>query len=283
MKPVTRIAAVALAVPLLVTGCGAQNGGAGQDGKPAGQSATQNDPFSVQPGTEVDKAAFLEQTQKALQEKKTYAMNMTMSAEGQQMNMTGDVDAADPANQKMKMKMEMPQQGGALNMIMDGEWIYVQIPGGDAGGKYVKVSLQQMMEQTGQDFKKITNPAENLKMQQEAIDKVTYVGEEDLDGAKARHYTAVLDMQKAMNLAGQTAQPVPTASGGSTKMPYELWVDGDKLMRRVTMDVQGAKVDVRLSKFGEPVDIQAPPAASVTTPPSPAGQQQQAPAPSSKG
>lgn len=260
----TRIAALTLAVPLALAGCSASGDKAPTGtGTPAAQSAQQStDPFAAAPGTEVDKATFLQQTQQAVQDKKTYSMNMTMSMQGQQLGMTGAADIADPAKPRITMTMKAPSgQQGSMNMIIADDTMFMQSPQGD--GTYMKMPLAQLTAQTGQDFKKLMNPAESLKLQQEAIDKVTYVGEEDVNGTKLRHYTAVLDLAKAQKLTGQTQAPVPTATDGTTKTPYDVWVDGDKLMRKVSMTVQGSKIDMTMDKFGEPVEITTPPADKV--------------------
>ena len=60
--------------------------------------------------------------------------------------------------------------------------------------------------------------------------------------------------------------PAPNSTGPQT-VPYDVWVDGNKLMRKMEMTIEGSKVTMLLDKYGEPVDISAPPTASVTTMP----------------
>ncbi|WP_226344573.1 DUF7537 family lipoprotein [Agilicoccus flavus] len=279
MQTRTTRAAAALALPLFL-GLGACSGA--DQAAPAGNSTTAAtseqaaaDPFTVAPGTQVDVATFLGETQKAQQDKKTFHMQMTMSAQGQKITMTGDQDVSDPNKPKATLTMSAPGQTGGVDMIMDGESVYLKMPG-QAGGKFVKMSMQDLAAQGGVDFKKMMNPSESLKAQQQAIDAITFKGEEDVSGEKLRRYALVIDPVKAQKAAGATNVPAPTGTAAA-KIPYDVWVDSGKLVRKMQLTQNGATIDMAVSKYGEPVKVAAPPAAQVTTAPAMPGSQ---PAPS---
>ena len=259
----------ALALPLVLGACSSGGGTASPtatNGSPAASApaADGSEPFNAQAGQEVDKSALLDQTQQAMMDKKTYAMNMQMAMGGQTMKVSGVGDMTDTANLKVKMTMEMPGASGqGINMLLIGKTMYMQMPG-QAGGKYVKVPMSQLQQAGGQDFEKLLNPAESLKMSKDAITKATYVGEEDVSGTKLKHFTLLMDMSKANAAAGVT--PAPNATGPQT-VPYDVWVDSDKLVRKMELSVQGTKMTSTLDKYGEPVKIDAPPTDSVTTMP----------------
>ena len=259
----------ALALPLVLGACSSGGGTASPtatNGSPAASApaADGSDPFNAQAGQEVDKSALLDQTQQAMMDKKTYAMNMQMAMGGQTMKVSGVGDMTDTANLKVKMTMEMPGASGqGINMLLIGKTMYMQMPG-QAGGKYVKVPMSQLQQAGGQDFEKLLNPAESLRMSKDAITKATYVGEEDVSGTKLKHFTLLMDMSKANAAAGVT--PAPNATGPQT-VPYDVWVDSDKLVRKMELSVQGTKMTSTLDKYGEPVKIDAPPTDSVTTMP----------------
>ncbi len=259
----------ALALPLVLGACSSGGGTASPtatNGSPAASApaADGSEPFNAQAGQEVDKSALLDQTQQAMMDKKTYAMNMQMAMGGQTMKVSGVGDMTDPANLKVKMTMEMPGASGqGINMLLIGKTMDMQMPG-QAGGKYVKVPMSQLQQAGGQDFEKLLNPAESLKMSKDAITKATYVGEEDVSGTKLKHFTLLMDMSKANAAAGVT--PAPNATGPQT-VPYDVWVDSDKLVRKMELSVQGTKMTSTLDKYGEPVKIDAPPTDSVTTMP----------------
>jgi hypothetical protein len=49
------------------------------------------------------------------------------------------------------------------------------------------------------------------------------------------------------------------------EVTYSLWVDGDDLVRRVTSDLGGyGTAEATIFGYGEPVEIEAPPADQVT-------------------
>lgn len=273
----TRGAALLLAAPLALGACSSggqaanSSGASGASGTPSAAQQNVNDPFAAQPGAEVDTSAFLQGTQQAMQAKKTYHLTMSMAGQGQgqAVKMEGQGDVSNPQAPKMQMKMTVPGQasGGAVNMILDGQNMYMQIPG-QAGGKYVKVSMAELARAGGQDIQKMMNPAENLKASEAAIEKITYKGEEDVAGTKLKHYSMQMDPAKAQQaMGGSTGAPQPSASGTAQKVPYDVWVDGDNLMRKMTMTMQGTKLEMNIDKYGEPVSIAAPPTASVTTMP----------------
>ena len=84
----------ALALPLVLGACSSGGGTASPtatNGSPAASApaADGSDPFNAQAGQEVDKSALLDQTQQAMMDKKTYAMNMQMAMGGQTMKVSG--------------------------------------------------------------------------------------------------------------------------------------------------------------------------------------------------
>ncbi len=261
----------ALTLPLVLGACSSGGDGAAPSGpasSPANAPVTDgSDPFNAPAGIEVDKGALLDQTQAAMLAKKTYAMNMQMAMGGQQLKVNGVGDMSDPNNLKVRMTMEMPGASGqGINMLLIGKTMYMQLPG-QAGGKYVKVPTNQLPQSGGQDFEKLLNPAESLKMSKDAITKATYVGEEDVSGTKLKHFNLVMDMSKVDAAAGVNPSPNPSAGTSLTTVPYDLWVDSDKLIRKMELSVQGTKMTSTLDKFGQPVEISAPPTDSVTTMP----------------
>ncbi len=276
----TRIAAAVLAVPLLLTACGGDSGSADSATTPAG-SATSNggggngtatDIRAAQPGQAVDKNAFVEAVNQGTAAAKTYAMTMTMEMSGQEsgtIGMKGVADVSDQANPKMQMTMDMPGAGGAssagtVEMLLVDKVMYMKMPG--SAGKYFKMSMDQMAQMTGQDLTQAMNPTAQLEKMKSAMKQVTYVGEEDVDGTKTRHYKAVIGTE---GIVPSTASPTSLPSGASVpkELPYEIWLDDENRTRKFTMEMDLGGMDMKydgtLDKFGEPVSIAAPPASQV--------------------
>lgn len=258
------VAIVALAPLLALGACSSGDDSAPNGAQTTAAATDSNDPFNATAGSQVDKDAFVEQTQQAMLDKGTYAMQMTMALSGQNMSVKGVGDMSDQNNLKVRMTMEMPgATGQGINMLLVDQKMYMQLPG-QAGGKYVDVPMDQLRQSGGQDLEKLLNPAESLKMSKDSVQQVTFVGPEDVDGQQLKHYQMVIDVSKANEAAGITPTANPT---GPQTVPYDVWVDGDKLMRKMEMTIEGSKVTILIDKYGEPVDITAPPSASVTTMP----------------
>lgn len=280
----TRLAALALAAPLLLAACGGSTDtatsattntptSAGSGSAASGAAAA--DLGSAQPGQTVDKNAFVEAVSKGTAAAKTYAMNMTMEMSGQQtgtVTMTGVANVSDQANPKMKMTMEMPGAGGGpsqgnVEMLFIDKVMYMKMPG--TAGKYYKMTMAEVSKMSGQDLTQAMNPTAQLEQMKSSMKQVTYVGEEDVNGTKTRHYKAVIDS------AGISPSMTATASSMSPpkEMPYDIWLDDQNRTRKFTMEmaVSGMTITYNgtLDKFGEPVTVTAPPASQVQPMPNP--------------
>jgi hypothetical protein len=51
--------------------------------------------------------------------------------------------------------------------------------------------------------------------------------------------------------------------GMPKNLTYDMWLDDQDLLRRMQFEVAGQTVDMSMSKWGEPVSIEAPPAGKV--------------------
>lgn len=265
----TRLAAALLAPALVLAGCG---GGAADapaaPGAPAGKAGPT-------PGQSVDKTEFLAATQKAMLDAKTYAIHTDMSSEGQTIRMEGVGDVSDPANPKAKVTMTPPASASAsatpaqgIEMILVGQAMYMKMPAAMGGGDgYVKVPLSTLAKSGGQDISKLLNPAESLKMSEQAITKIVYTGQEEQGGENLRAYAVTMDPAKVPG-ASPSASPAPSAapspSASPSAMTYTVKIDDKNRMRTMDMNVGGARMMSRVDKFGEPVSIAAPPSDQVT-------------------
>lgn len=275
----TRFVAAMVAVPLLLAACGDGSGSSttstsvnaaqSSSSSPGGAPAT--DIGSAQPGQDVDTAAFVEAVNKGTAAAKTYAMQMKMDTSGDQsgtITMDGEADVSDQANPKMKMTMEIPGAGGAssagsIEMLLIDKAMFMKMPG--SAGKYFTTSVAEMAKLSGQDLTQAMNPTAQLETMKSSIKKVTYVGEEDLDGVTTRHYKALIDTAKVA--PSGTATSLPSSASLPAEMPYEMWLDDEHRTRKFTMNMAVGTTNITydgtLDKFGEPFNIAAPPASQV--------------------
>ncbi len=50
-------------------------------------------------------------------------------------------------------------------------------------------------------------------------------------------------------------------------LTYDMWLDDKDLLRRMQFDLSGVKMDMLMSRWGEPVEVQAPPADAIVESP----------------
>ena len=93
-----------------------------------------------------------------------------------------------------------------------------------------------------------------------SLKKVEYAGTDTVKGTKVEKYRVTADTSAmAKTLGGSTA-----AMGDLPKtITYDLYVDADHLMRRIDMKIADQSITMLVNKWGEPVDIKAPPASQI--------------------
>ncbi len=267
---IKRIAAAAAALPLLlgVAACGnADDGGdpTASEATTSDSTAAEADSPSASPseqaeaGSEVDVQEFLDRMKTATEDKQSMHMTMDMDAGGQQISMKGK---AHIAGDKSKMDMTMNVPGaGEMHMILADGMIYLNIPGATPDGKFVKVDPSDpknpMSQQFG-DLAESMDPTRTFDAFDAGLQKVRYDGTDKVDGEELDKYTLTVDTKAAMKAQGQQQQ-----AGLPETLEYQVWLDSQDLMRKVSFQLQGAEAVITTDKWGEPVDVKAPAKADV--------------------
>jgi hypothetical protein len=216
-------------------------------------------------------------------------------ASGQDMSFTGHTEV-DSANDMQKMSMEIPF-AGTMEAIQDGTTMYMKgaaitsVLGGTDAKPWIKIDTTA----TGQDMSQFqsmsggtNNPAQMMAMLRGVSGDLQEVGTDTIDGVETTQYHGTLDLEKAIQAAPQEQQAEIQAaldqlkSLGSLTFPFDVWVDGDGLVRRLqlTFDLSqmlgaaasqlspgtqiGMVMTMNMYDYGQPVDIQVPPASQVT-------------------
>ena len=221
---------------------------------------------------------------------------IAMKVAGQSVDMTGSgaFDYRKPSGE-LNYRMKMPVVGTvSMDMRMVGTKMYMRMPKEIAGaalpsGKpWFGIDLAKSLEQAGLgnlDFTRQGDPAQSLQMLRAASKDVKEVGHANVRGVPTTRYAGKLDFRKALDagldqLELSEAERAKARDGmeamleqlGSANLPFEVFVDGDGLLRRMTMymsmKIQNERMSMRLSMdyfdFGVTVDVKAPPAADVT-------------------
>jgi hypothetical protein len=166
---------------------------------------------------------------------------------------------------------------------------YVHLPMGLPSGKeWVAVDSKKLGgagSNTALDIGGSADPKKLLAYLEKVSDGVQEVGTETIRGVETTHYSAEVDLGKAVDRAD-----VPRALRGAVDeiagkvgtVPVDIWIDDDDLVRRQQMEMDfgsllpgasgatgqsGSTPTVTLTldlyDFGAPVDVEAPPADQV--------------------
>jgi hypothetical protein len=200
------------------------------------------------------------------------AMTMDMSALFDQMGGTEEERAQfeqifgggqfELVTQGTKLFMRMPFLAQMFGS--DKEWIMMDVTA--AGGQGTSMVPGLGSAGTG-------NPAAMLESLRGVSDDIEKVGSAEVRGETTTHLRGTLNMQKALEQvpAEQRAQAEQALSQfGSSDIPYEVFVDGEGLVRRYVMDLSGVvdgaagaegaagAITIDFFDFGTPVDITLP-------------------------
>ncbi|WQQ27379.1 hypothetical protein SHK19_03920 [Nocardioides bizhenqiangii] len=100
------------------------------------------------------------------------------------------------------------------------------------------------------------DPTQLIEVFESGLDEVTYLGSEDIDGEELYGYDVSFSAEYLAREMDVPTNEVPAIS-------YELYLDGAHLLRKMTISAAGVEGVVRLSDWGEPVEIETPPADQV--------------------
>jgi hypothetical protein len=225
------------------------------------------------------------------------AFETTMVADGERMAFGGEgIFSYDEVRGSMTMDMSslLPGGGdGTMEIRMLGTMMYMRMPESLAGklpqGKeWFSFNLRKALDFAGlgafDPSQLQQDPTQTLRLLRASSTSVKEAGKADVRGTATTRYIAMLDLAKAveagadeLGLSEQQRKDVRTAAehlkrqSGLTKIPIEVFVGSDGLLRRMLMKMsftnEGEKVSVKMLSdyydFGVEVDVAAPPAAQV--------------------
>lgn len=264
--PVRRAAAATATLLALggLSACGGSDDSTATDpAESASSESTAAEP-SETPGSTIDTTEFVDQLMAAAADATTAHLSMTMDGGPAAMTMEGDVDySSDPP--EMSMTMSSPSAGGEIAIRLVDGVMYMQMEQ-LTRGKWIKMDMTGKDSPLGQGLMDQMNPGASLDQMQDSIQDVTFVGDEEVDGESMQHYSmkvrskAFLALQDELQTSGGSAIP--------SVITYDVWVDDQGLMRQTKLAMGSAgSMTVQMSKWGEPVDITAPPESDILTMP----------------
>jgi hypothetical protein len=264
-------AAAATAVLLLsAAGCGKDDtDNAAADATPTVATGTPTEPTeTTEPaGEEVDPTEFASKITSAMDTLTTAHIAMQVEAQGALITATGLVNySAD--SPEMALKMTSASFGsGTVDMRLVDKAMYMSLPEGvGQTGKLYKIDLDDPNNPLGADLGNLTtfDPKSTFDTFTTGLQKVVDVGEEDIDGEATTHYVLTTDTAKI-----KKTLPKSQRAGFPDSLTYDVWLDSGDRVRKMVADMPGSgQLTIKMSHWGEPVDISAPPAKLVVQFPS---------------
>jgi hypothetical protein len=261
----------ALALGATLTACGGSEPDTADDPAAAApsSSAAAEDPSSAETpeateepqeyddGGQVDPDKFVARLQDGIAKTEYAHIEFTMGGAGGEMSGSGDVDyTATPPN--MQMSMELGPE--SVGMLLIEKIMYVQ--SSQAGGKYIAFDLDDPANPLGSGLSERLDPAGSVEAFTKAVTSVTSSGSEDVDGRTLDRYELTVDTTKLTD----------DGSGSTAALPPEVtmvvWLDDEERMAKTSMELGPVQYDATLSDFDKPVELEAPPADQVVSPPS---------------
>jgi hypothetical protein len=223
------------------------------------------------------------------------AFTISMDVAGESFDMTGSgAFDYEKARGEATYRMQVPMLGEVgMDMRMVGTKVFVRLPealagAGMTGGKeWASVDLGTSLEHSALgslDLTQQQDPAQTLQYLRAASTGVKEGGSATVRGVETTRYTGRLDFRKALDAGLEKLELSPAERQraragmkwmldqlGANGVPFEVFVDGDGLLRRMTMHmnmtVEGEEMSMKMLMdyfdFGVDVNVQAPPARDV--------------------
>lgn len=209
--------------------------------------------------------------------------------DGEPMDLVMDMEGAgDFSGNNLQAVMVMPMLGQVEMRVLDGEKAYMKFPEEmtaqiSPGKPWVVMDYKQIMQEqlgvsdpsqlqgAGQD------PLRQFRYLRSVSDSVEKLGKEEVRGVPTTRYRAVVDMEKALsqNPAQRRLYEKTRETLKDPKVPMEIWLDKDDVVRRYKMDMTlnvpettsgGGNGEARTTMtaeyfdFGAPLEVTPPPA-----------------------
>ncbi|WP_338750118.1 LppX_LprAFG lipoprotein [Janibacter alittae] len=252
---------LAAALALAITGCADDGAGPGptapqNESTPAAPSTSSGSTASPEEaapsstptdtGKPFDPEEFTTRLEAAVEETPTVRIDVQV-----QMNETMSAAAKgvqDLRRNALDMDLDLGnQQLGYL--LVDGQYYLAQPP------KWVPVEEDSDNPAVGQTLQQIQilSMRNQLDAFVAGVEQAGTKGKEKVGGVSTTHYTASVDSQRALAELGMEKAP-----GTADTILYDVWLDDDDLIRKMSFSANGVSAEVMASEWGQPVDISTP-------------------------
>jgi hypothetical protein len=187
---------------------------------------------------------------------------MRLVTNGQTSTMTAVQSMSKPP--ALAIDLNGPAFDGKGRMVVVNNIVYVSMKSITPAGKYLKLDPKDKSNPMAGLFSQLLNqmdPTKTFDAFDHGLKSVKHVGTDTVDGTKVDHYKVAVDTAAALK-----AQKQKVPAGMPKTITYDIWMDAAHLMRRLTFAMQGARMEMKASGWGEPVTIKAPAAADIVKP-----------------
>jgi hypothetical protein len=216
----------------------------------------------------------------------TFQMSITTAVPGQGKTTLTGSGARRGTSVKMSMRTRgqavafrfdavLLNEAGSYVMYMRSPAFQAQLP---AGKQWLRVDLSKQAASLGVDFTSLLSASQSFAPLEQGLVSTTRIGREQVAGRSTTRYRAVLDVKRAAQAVPAFAKQVAAVERATGirfgRIPYDVWIAGDRRIRRVRFSMptaaggaRGTAVQtVTFLAFDTPVTITAPPRAQVFSP-----------------
>ena len=214
--------------------------------------------------TELSVANFVTEVTAAQVKAKSSHVDMKIDASGQKISAVGDIQVGSKAEDtKVSMKMDLGSSGlGSLEMRLVDQTFYMNL-GPISDNKFARIDLTDASSPLGAQYGKLIeqlDPSKQIGQFKDAMSSMKKKGDPiELDGVPAQPYELTLDTSKIPDMA-----QLPAGANVPKEIVYTMFIGPDNLPRRISSSFSGSKVTMDYSKWGEAVNINAPPKDQIT-------------------
>jgi hypothetical protein len=214
-----------------------------------------------------------------------FDMSITTSVAGQRTVMTGSgVQKGTEAKMTMRMRAQgvstrfdavLVREQGSYVMYMRSPLFQAQLP---PGKTWLRIDLSKQGASLGIDFTSLMSTSQSYAPLEKGLVSTTRIGRETVAGVSTTHYRAVVDIKKAAQALPEYRKQVAAIEKATGirlgRSTYDLWIDGDRWIRRARYSMPTAAAGLRGTmvttitsrSFNKPVTITAPPRGQVHSP-----------------
>jgi hypothetical protein len=165
----------------------------------------------------------------------------------------GDVDyTATPPN----MRLTLTLGGQEQHTLLVDSVMYIGSP--QAPGRYSAFDLNDPDNPIGSDVVDQMDPTATLTQFARALTSVVSLGEEEVDGQTLDRFDITIDTSKV------SAEQPP---GLASEVTASVWMDDQDHLVKTVIDLGPSSYEATLSDFDKVVQVTAPPADQVVSPP----------------